>query len=64
MGKKDIKEVIKIAVCDDDKYYVDLVVNAIQKFQETNPNYELIVHSFLKSHDFLSFIMSEEYDIV
>ena len=38
MGKKDIKEVIKIAVCDDDKYYVDLVVNAIQKFQETNPN--------------------------
>lgn len=54
---------MKVAICDDEKLYVNEIYAYIQNFSlKTKKNFE--IQSFLSANDFLAIIAHEKFDII
>jgi len=60
----NMKQKINVLVVEDNEYYNNLIFNALQQsthFFRQEENYELVLHSFINSHDFMQSIDSREF---
>lgn len=59
-----MKQKINVLVVEDNEYYNNLIFNALQQsthFFRREENYELVLHSFINSHDFMRSIDTREF---
>lgn len=57
-------ETIKIAVCDDEEYYVQLITKRINGFRNYHQDLEFILDAFQDSEEFLNHFKTDEYDLI
>lgn len=65
LSQKDtIIEEIRIAICDDDEYYINIIKKRIEKFQTTLNTIHLVVDTFQDAKEFQDQFMQDGYDLV
>ena len=59
-----MKKTINVLVVEDNEYYNNLIFNALQQsahFFQQEVNYQLVLHSFIDSHECMRTIESREF---